>query len=139
MEDTKNLNVWFPESVYIGWLTYSMVLMTSSLFFYHMTRVRSLELSPLISGVAAVIMMLMAVLFMILGVVVYLHRIHILQQGSYDHSFTNQTVIDQEQRYAYVYLALGIVLTLVEVMIATSIIYGTVKSIRASSSSKVLP
>ena len=29
---------WFPESLYNNWLADSLVLMTASLLFYHMTR-----------------------------------------------------------------------------------------------------
>ena len=45
--------VWFPESLYNGWLADSLVLMTASLLFYHMTRVESTNESARIgSGIS---------------------------------------------------------------------------------------
>ena len=44
-------NLWMPEDIYCQWMGVSFLITTSSLLFYHMTRVKSIEMNQKIAGI----------------------------------------------------------------------------------------
>ena len=64
-----------PEILLSQWTAASFVLMTTSLLFYHMTRVESLEMNPQIAGLISVAMIIMSIVFEVQALVVYVKRV----------------------------------------------------------------
>ena len=46
-------NVYLPESLLDGWFSVSALLLTTSLLFYHMSRVKSLKVQPYLAKTVA--------------------------------------------------------------------------------------
>ena len=64
-------NVYFPESLLDGWLSVSAVLLTTSLLFYHMSRVKSLKVRPYLAKVVSVGLILISTAYMIYALIPY--------------------------------------------------------------------
>jgi hypothetical protein len=67
-------NVYFPESLLDGWLSVSAVLLTTSLLFYHMSRVKSLKVRPYLAKVVSVGLILISTAYMIYALIPYTKR-----------------------------------------------------------------
>lgn len=119
-----DINVWFPESVYFGALAYSVILMTASLLFYHMTKTNSLEMRPRTSATFAVLLIIISVLFAIMGVSSYYVRLQELQKQKQNLSDLNKTFLEKEIAIFWFYLVLGTVYMLIEIGICWYIVRG---------------
>jgi hypothetical protein len=124
LKKKKEMNIWFPESVYFGGLAYSILLITSALFFYHMTRVKSLEMPPFASGTFAIALILISILFVSIGIASYYTRLNEIQES--DLSTDERVSLQHEKLYWIFYLCLGILYILVQIGISFYIIAGTV-------------
>lgn len=117
---------WQPEAQLSAWLSASFLLMTASLLFYHMTRVHSLEMNPLLSGFFSVSLIAMTVLITLLALVAYYRRSTELLSG--------ETVLNQaeenEKIYKYFYLVIGIAIMLIELSLCLVILHGIHKTIK---------
>lgn len=69
-------NVYFPESLLDGWLNVSAVLLTTSLLFYHMSRVRSLKVRPYLAKIVSVGLILISTSYMLYALVPYTKRMN---------------------------------------------------------------
>jgi len=69
-------NVYFPESLLDGWLSVSAVLLTTSLLFYHMSRVKSLKVRPYLAKVVSVGLILISTAYMIYALIPYTKRMN---------------------------------------------------------------
>lgn len=118
-------DIWFPESLYVEWLSASLILMTTSLLFYHMTRVKSLEMNNKLSGLFAVSLILISVILAGISVIPYFQRI----TDAVEHPTAEKTSInaDKENTYKMIYTILGCCLIFIQLCIAISIIHGTFK------------
>ena len=111
--------VFFPESLLAAWLAASFMLMTASLLFYHMTRIKSLEMDPRIAGIFAVALILIALTLTVATLFPYYERIgDAITQKEFKYP-------GREQRYRGLYLSIGIILATIEFGIAISIIRGS--------------
>ena len=119
-------DIWFPESLYVEWLSASLILMTTSLLFYHMTRVKSLEMNPKVSGIFAVSLILISVFLAGISVVPYFERITAATDEEKDKKRTSVS-IEKENNYKLIYTILGSCLIFIQLCIAVAIIHGTFK------------
>jgi hypothetical protein len=129
--DSNNDDLYFPEDLYSGWLSNSLVLMTSSLLFYHMTMVKSLEMSSSIAGIFAVTLILISIAYAISSIIPYYQRVNrfILKNQN------NPKYIDQIQKEnvnKIIYIVLGSLLCIVQLGITYVIIKGSIKGNRYS-------
>ena len=123
--DSHN-NLYFPEELYSGWISNSLVLMTSSLLFYHMTKVKSLEMPSKIAGFFAVTLILVSMAYAISSIIPYYQR----TRRFIDNHQGNSKYIDQvsnEKSNQILYIILGAVLCSVQLGIAWIIIKGSMK------------
>ena len=112
--------IWFPESLYNTWLSDSLVLMTASLLFYHMTRVSSLEMDPRIAGVFAVCLISISIALGITSVIPYITRVTALIKQDQSTEVSQES--KKEGSYRTVYTILGCLLILIQIGIAITII-----------------
>jgi hypothetical protein len=111
--------VFFPESLMASWLGASFLLMTASLLFYHMTRIKSLEMDPRIAGIFAVSLILIALMLTVATLFPYYERIGTaIEQKELKYP-------SREQRYRNLYLSIGIILAIIEFSISIAIIRGS--------------
>lgn len=121
-----SMNIWFPEGLYLSALAYSSLLMTSALFFYHMVRVRSMEMNPVLAGIVAITLLVVSVV--LVGVSISVYRVRIREMSaSPSLTETQRVFIQQEWRHWTLYLVLGIAYMLVQVVIALYITIETLK------------
>jgi uncharacterized membrane protein YidH (DUF202 family) len=123
------MNVWFPESLYFVSLGYSVVLMTTSLLFYHMIKTHSLEMPLLISSLLAITLIIISIIFVIIGILSYYDRLKELQREKNKLPQLHQHILIHEIPFGYSYIALGILFMIVEFIIGFFVIVGTIKEL----------
>lgn len=69
-------NVYLPESLLDGWLSVSAVLLTTSLLFYHMSRVKSLKVRPYLAKIVSVGLIMISTAYMIYALIQYTKRMN---------------------------------------------------------------
>lgn len=110
---------WFPESLYSTWLSDSLILMTSSLLFYHMVQKKSLVIDYRLAGLFAVILVFCSIGIGIVGLVPYYQRMGEI--------FKTQDKLEQtkkEKIYRIMFTIFGSIVIWVQFMIALFIIKG---------------
>ena len=122
------MNILFPEALYFSALSYSILLVTSALLFYHMTRVKSLEMPLIASGMFAISFILISILFVGIGISSYYTRIYEIDEQKL--SQAEQIVLRHERVYWRLYLCMGIVYILVQLGVCYYIIRGTMKTFK---------
>ena len=116
-----------PEILLSQWTSASFVLLTTSLLFYHMTRVSSLEMNTKIAGILSVIMIIMSIIFEIQALVVYSKRL--ARMNTLDSSKSLIKSIIEEKNIGKSYVAVISVVVFVEIIISIVIIKGSFKKI----------
>jgi hypothetical protein len=116
-----------PEILLSQWTSASFVLMTTSLLFYHMTCVSSLEMNPRSAGLISVAMIIMSIIFEIQALVVYVKRVSRMNTVS-DHAQLLSS-IRTEKVVSKSYIAVISVLVLLQLFIAWVIITGAFRKI----------
>ena len=105
----KTEGVYIPESVYMGWMSVSFVLITLSLLFYHMTRIKSLKMNTKVSGLYAVILIIISCTISLISIIPYYTRF-------------NEEKRSEESIYHIFYIICGIMVIIIELLIASTII-----------------
>ena len=131
MSDSKLVDeeggVYNPELLLANWTSVSFVLMTVSLLFYHMTRRKTLEMDRRLAGVFAISIIIMSAVLAVQSLVVYTKRISRLRNKQ-------ETVfIRQEIGISHTYIAVGTILVVISVGIATAIVIDSFYGPEASS------
>ena len=119
MDRDKLADIYSAEIVIVGWMSTSLVLLTASLLFYHMTRVESLEIHPVIAGAFATGLMAAALMVSIWALIEYKRRIDRLKQA--------EPTVKEEKRMGNIVVALVSIVGFIELGISLSIFIGTVK------------
>ena len=129
MSSSQNvyINVWYPEKLFFDALTYSGLLLTTALLFYHMTKTSSIEMDYRASAGFAVAIMFVALIYIVTGITTYYIRLHQIS----DENLSNEEMkfLKNEMRFFWVYLSASILFGLIEFMIAIQIITGVRKTI----------
>lgn len=108
----------FSEQSFLNSLSYSVLLTTVSLLFFHMTRVDSIELPHSYSSFFSIILIVISIAYIVLGLVQYAQRLAqlLLDDGE------NQSLITKERDYWYAYLSLGILFIIMELFLCFVIV-----------------
>ena len=114
-------NIYNSELIVAAWVSVSLVLLTASLLFYHMTRKQTLLLNPRLAGIFAVSLIILAIALSIFSIIDYRQRV--LRAAKY----TNSPDINQEKHFSIGIVVICSVLALVEIAIATTIMIGSFK------------
>jgi hypothetical protein len=119
-------NLYLPEELYSGWISNSLVLMTSSLLFYHMTMVKSLEMHPRLAGFFAVILILISVAYATSSIIPYYQRTDRFIKNHGDNPVYEEQIV-KEKSNKILYLVLGAILCTVQLGIAYVIVRGSIR------------
>lgn len=105
MNDTKILSV---ETNLTQWLNLSIILLTASFVFYHLTKVKSLVIPKKISGILCTCTILVNIIFTINSIVPY---------------YTRETIKEKNEKiYHNIYFYTSIFLVILEIIICYYII-----------------
>ena len=111
---------WFPESLYSTWLSDSLVLMTSSLLFYHMVQKQSIIIDYRLSALFAVVLIFCSIGIGIVSLYPYFQRMGtVLQKDDTDQ-------VKKEKLYRIMYTIFGAIILFVQFAIALFIIKGVI-------------
>ena len=115
---------WFPESLYNNWLADSLVLMTASLLFYHMTRKNSLEMDYRIAGLFAVALILCSMFMGITSLYPYYQRMGLIidEDSSEEHR--------KENTYRIINTVLGSIIIAIQFGISITIVKGVLNKMK---------
>lgn len=69
-------DIYFPESLLTGWLNVSGVILTTSLVFYHMSRVKSIKVEPYLAKIIAIGLIIISTSYMVYAVIPYTKRMN---------------------------------------------------------------
>ena len=109
--------VYEPESVLSGWLNLSFFSITTALLFYHMTRVKSIEMDGRVAGVFAIILMVVSICYTIFAMGPYARRIRfVIEQCLINDECSNSKAHRLRWVY-YQYIALGAITSIIEICI----------------------
>jgi len=114
-------NIYDSEVIVCGWISASLILLTSSLLFYHMTRVSSLEMNPYLAGFFAVSLISLSVAMSSSAIYNYNSRIKKLNKE-------NSELLKKEKEISNVIVTIGCILCFIELGIGLTIILGIIKS-----------
>ena len=89
------------ELNYLSNLSYSILLLTVSLIFFHMTRVSSIELPRFYSSLLSIILIILSISFIILGIIQYTERISLELSHADIHDKTNLLFYKNEKDSRY--------------------------------------
>lgn len=67
-------DIYFPESLLTNWLNVSGIMLTSSLVFYHMSRVKSIKVEPYLAKIIAIGLIVISTCYMIYALIPYIKR-----------------------------------------------------------------
>ena len=108
--DFQTDRVWFPENLYASWIGLSILLLTTSILFFHMSnRISTTRLARRISMFISVFLLLTAIGLSIGSIVHYYQRI----QDIKDIDNTR----DREHAYLLFYVTIGGIITFLQVIV----------------------
>ena len=118
--DSQSENIWFPEDLYNSWLGVSIVLMTTALLFYHMTKKKSLEISPKASAIIAISFMLLSITIIIGSLIPYYQRVSNVTDEKNQDDKQNK----RENHYKIFYTIIGSIFIFIEILVCIFIVKG---------------
>ena len=110
-------NVYFPESLLNQWLNVSTVMVTSSLLFYHMSRVKSIKVEPYLAKLIAMSLIIISTSYMIYALVPYNKRMNFIIKKC---SELDECPDDQVEELKFLkksYMILGLTTFMIQCMI----------------------
>ena len=119
-----------PEILLSQWTAASFVLMTTSLLFYHMTRVSSLEMNPHTAGLISVAMIIMSIVFEVQALIVYVKRVS--RMDTVSESSQLIASIRTERTVSKSYIAVISILVLLQLFIGWVIVTGSFKKLSSA-------
>lgn len=114
--------VYAPEELLTEWLAVVFACMTSSLLFYHMTRVKSLSMDPRLSALFSCGLILASILYNFSAIIPYVKRM--------DHQLSKtKTQSDRAEleRLKYTFVAITTLTIGIQIGICSVIIKNTIK------------
>ena len=97
------------ESLYVSWINVSIILLTASLVFYHMSKVKSININHTMAAIISCSLILVNIIFTINSIIPYFTRSE--QLLKYPTEFKN------EGTYRIIYFIAGIIFILIEIII----------------------
>ena len=113
------VEVWTPEALFSSWLNTSVILLTASLIFYHMTRLKNptLKVPPLI---AALLVSFIIVTDVCIGVAALIP--YILRSKELIKTPERGLDISQEKSFRILYSAIGVFIVIIELSVCIYVV-----------------
>jgi len=119
--------LYVPEALYSSWLNLSFFSVTTSLLFYHMTAVKSLEANPRFAAFLAVSLILISCAYVFFSIHPYMERMNHVQAQCKNLNECSDEQYDSIQRHKILYMMIGYGTIIIELAIAGLIVYKTRK------------
>ena len=101
-------NVYFPESLLNEWLDVSTAMVTSSLLFYHMSKVHSIKVEPYLAKLIAMGLLIVSTCYMIYALIPYNKRMNFIIKKCSDLDECPDDQVDELRFLKKSYMVLGI-------------------------------
>lgn len=115
-------STYLPESLLNSWLNVSGVILTSSLLFYHMSRVHSLKVNPFLAKIVAIGLIIVSTAYMLYAFIPYSKRMNYTISKCTKLKECSQEQVDELLFLKNSYLALGIGTSAIQFIIVYLII-----------------
>jgi uncharacterized membrane protein YidH (DUF202 family) len=109
------------ELSFFSILSYSLILTTVSLVFFHMTKYQSIELPHVYAAIFSITLITISVAYIGIALFQYYQRL----QAIFDKNEENKDQEPYERTYWMVYLVLGTILTIIQLLICAIMIRTT--------------
>lgn len=119
--------VYTPEIILATWLSLSFFATTVSLLFYHMTRVKSIEMDARIAGAFAVLLMGVSIAYTVFAIVPYVLRLNHVITSCVKSKDCDAEQVGKLRRIRNIFSTLGAATAAIELGIAITIGVRTVK------------
>jgi hypothetical protein len=110
-------NVYFPESLLNQWLNVSTVMVTSSLLFYHMSRVKSIKVEPYLAKLIAMGLIIISTCYMIYALVPYNKRMNFIINKCTEIDECPDNQVNELKILKNSYLILGLITFIIQCVI----------------------
>ena len=115
-------STYLPESLLDEWINVGSVTLTASLLFYHMSRVKTLKVNPILAKVVSVGLILISTCYMIYGFVPYTKRMNYNIEKCAKLNECSQEQVDELKLLKNSYLLFGSFTTIIQLIIVYLII-----------------
>ena len=115
-------NVYFPESLLNQWLNVSTLMVTSSLLFYHMSRVKSIKVEPYLAKLIAISLLIISTCYMIYALIPYNKRMNFIIKKCSKINECPDNQIEELKILQTSYMILGIVTFIIQCVIVYLVI-----------------
>ena len=113
--------VYTPEIILATWLSLSFFATTVSLLFYHMTRVKSIEMDARIAGVFAVLLIGVSIAYTVFAIVPYVQRLNHVIVSCVKSKDCDAEQVGKLRRIRNIFSTLGAATALIELGIGITI------------------
>ena len=114
--------VYAPEGLLTEWLAVVFACMTSSLLFYHMTRLKTLPMDPRLAATFACALITVSILYNVSAIVPYVGRMNHQLERSHDDKTRYQLNL-----LKYTFMSLAVITTAIQVGICIIIFKNTMR------------
>ena len=108
-------NIYFPENIYASWMSVSFILITLSLLFYHMTRLKSLRMNSHLAAIFSATLIFVSCTISFISMFPYYSRFNKMYK-----QYPNK--LKTENIYHKLYIFCGIIIIIIQLLIALSIV-----------------
>jgi uncharacterized membrane protein YidH (DUF202 family) len=117
------VEVWTSEALYSSWLNTSVILLTGSLVFYHMTRLKepTLKISPVLAAILVSFIIITDVCIGLAALIPYIVRTNRISQS------ISQKDKGEEKSIRVVYIMVGCSLILIELCVCILIVRDAIR------------
>jgi uncharacterized membrane protein len=115
------------ESLYFKCLSFSCILLTTALLFYHMTKFNTMEMNKIASAIFAISLIIISIIYLLLGSYSYYYRLVNQFKKNHDRLFNQE--LKKEKLIFNFYFFLSIIFILIELAICIQIFIGCFNSV----------
>jgi len=120
-KDAVNLafsdDVYIPESLLSMWMNLSAILITVSLLFYHMSRVKSIKVHPVIASILAVSFIFISTFYLFSALGPYAVRMQYAINKCKTLDECNDTQMQHLSMLYHSYLGMGIITCIIQIIL----------------------
>ena len=109
--------VFNPEDLLSNWLAVSGVILTTSLLFYHMSRVKSLKVKPYLAKTIAISLILLSTFYLIYALYPYYKRMNFVVESCNANKLCPKDQSIEVNILKYSYLGLGFLTVIIQLLV----------------------
>ena len=124
-----NKKIYSPEVILSSWLNLTLISITTCLVFYHMTRLKTIEMEPHIALIFSLILIIISMSFTIVAIFPYNNRINDIIDLCKKDKLCKKYTLNEINKVKYSFIGLAILTIVIEIGIGVLIIKNAIKDL----------